>query len=150
MAFQSRTLWPWKAIVQIDLLRFDAISPGAARANSCHYGSNPKVTMTENHSKNSVFRILDAAINRAGEGIRVVEDYLRMVIADAHLALQLNSHIQNLAHQSQIIMNHISALVPDDHLYAVMACKSDRYFDHAIPRDDERKYHALHLHQISV
>jgi hypothetical protein len=27
MAFQSRTLRPWKAIVQIDLLRFDAISP---------------------------------------------------------------------------------------------------------------------------
>ena len=47
--------------------------------------------MTENHSENSVFRILDAAINRAGEGIRVVEDYLRMVIADAHLAQQLKT-----------------------------------------------------------
>ena len=47
--------------------------------------------MTQNHSENSVFRILDAAINRSGEGIRVVEDYLRMVIADAHLAKQLKT-----------------------------------------------------------
>lgn len=35
---------------------------------------------------NSIFRILDAAINRAAEGLRVVEDYLRMVISDAHLS----------------------------------------------------------------
>ena len=47
--------------------------------------------MTDNHLENSVFRILDAAINRAGEGIRVVEDYLRMVIADAHLAKRLKT-----------------------------------------------------------
>ena len=45
--------------------------------------------MTDDQSENSVFRILDAAINRAGEGLRVVEDYLRMVIADAHLSRQL-------------------------------------------------------------
>ena len=103
MAFQSRTLRPWKAIVQIDLLRFDAISLGAARANSCHYGSKPKVSMTENHSENSVFRILDAAINRAGEGIRVVEDYLRMVIADAHLAQQLKTLRHDLTEAVAII-----------------------------------------------
>ncbi|MGI9456518.1 MAG: thiamine phosphate synthase [Aeoliella sp.] len=33
----------------------------------------------------SVLRILDAAINRAAEGLRVVEDYLRMVAGDVHL-----------------------------------------------------------------
>lgn len=33
----------------------------------------------------STWRILDAAINRAGEGLRVVEDYARMVLADVHL-----------------------------------------------------------------
>ena len=50
--------------------------------------------MTENQPENSVFRILDAAINRASEGLRVVEDYLRKVIADAHLSSQL----KNLRH----------------------------------------------------
>ncbi len=40
-----------------------------------------------NHTpKSSLLRILDAAINRAGEGLRVVEDYLRMVRDDRHLA----------------------------------------------------------------
>jgi thiamine-phosphate pyrophosphorylase len=32
------------------------------------------------------FRILDAAANRAGEGLRVVEDYLRFALDDAHLS----------------------------------------------------------------
>lgn len=34
----------------------------------------------------SVLRLLDAALNRAGEGLRVVEDYLRMILDDGHLA----------------------------------------------------------------
>ncbi len=34
----------------------------------------------------AVWRILDAAANRAAEGIRVVEDYVRFVLDDAHLA----------------------------------------------------------------
>jgi thiamine-phosphate pyrophosphorylase len=45
--------------------------------------------MTDEQAENSVFRILDAAINRAGEGIRVVEDYARMVLGDAYLSGQL-------------------------------------------------------------
>lgn len=45
--------------------------------------------MTDKQAQISVFRILDAAINRAGEGIRVVEDYARMVLDDAHLSRQL-------------------------------------------------------------
>jgi thiamine-phosphate pyrophosphorylase len=36
-----------------------------------------------------IFRILDAAINRASEGLRVVEDYVRMVLDDAYLTEQL-------------------------------------------------------------
>lgn len=47
--------------------------------------------MPESQSETSVFRILDAAINRAGEGIRVVEDFLRMTIGDAYLAGRLKS-----------------------------------------------------------
>ncbi|MEX2139768.1 MAG: thiamine phosphate synthase [Pirellulales bacterium] len=33
----------------------------------------------------TVFRILDAAANRAGEGLRVIEDYLRFALDDGHL-----------------------------------------------------------------
>ena len=44
---------------------------------------------SENSDRSSVFRILDAAINRAGEGMRVVEDYVRMVVEDEHLSRQL-------------------------------------------------------------
>ncbi len=62
-------------------------------SNGCQSGSKWK-EMTENQAENSVFRILDAAINRAAEGLRVVEDYLRMVISDAHLSSQL----KNLRH----------------------------------------------------
>ena len=32
-----------------------------------------------------VLRIIDAAANRAGEGLRVIEDYLRFVLDDRHL-----------------------------------------------------------------
>ncbi|MFT5303630.1 MAG: thiamine-phosphate pyrophosphorylase [Mariniblastus sp.] len=45
--------------------------------------------MTDKQSNNSVIRILDASINRAGEGLRVVEDYVRMVLGDSHLATEL-------------------------------------------------------------
>ena len=59
--------------------------------------------MTDDHLENSVFRILDAAINRAGEGIRVVEDYLRMVIADAHLAERLKTLRHDLTEAVSLI-----------------------------------------------
>lgn len=41
-----------------------------------------------------VFRILDAAINRASEGLRVVEDFARMILEDVFLSRQL----KNLRH----------------------------------------------------
>jgi thiamine-phosphate pyrophosphorylase len=37
------------------------------------------------HDESGAFRILDAAANRAGEGLRVVEDYLRFILDDRHL-----------------------------------------------------------------
>ncbi len=45
--------------------------------------------MPQGEEKNSIFRILDAAHNRTGEGLRVVEDYVRMVLGDAFLSKQL-------------------------------------------------------------
>jgi thiamine-phosphate pyrophosphorylase len=44
-------------------------------------------------------RIIDAAINRASEGLRVVEDYARMVLNDAHLTERL----KRLRHRLQVV-----------------------------------------------
>jgi thiamine-phosphate pyrophosphorylase len=45
----------------------------------------------------SVFRIVDAALNRAGEGLRVVEDYVRFVVDDPFLTGQLKQLRHDLA-----------------------------------------------------
>ena len=46
----------------------------------------PSVTQTT-----GVLRVIDAAANRAREGLRVVEDYVRFVLDDAHLTEQLKT-----------------------------------------------------------
>ncbi|MBW3598061.1 MAG: thiamine phosphate synthase, partial [Planctomycetes bacterium] len=46
---------------------------------------------------NAVWRILDANANRAGEGLRVVEDYARFTLDDAHLARLLKELRHDLA-----------------------------------------------------
>ena len=50
--------------------------------------------MPENQPDASLYRVIDAAINRAGEGIRVVEDFMRLTLGDAHLS----SELKNLRH----------------------------------------------------
>ena len=45
--------------------------------------------MNDKHSEFSLFRILDAAINRTNEGLRVVEDYARLAIDDEFLSTEL-------------------------------------------------------------
>jgi thiamine-phosphate pyrophosphorylase len=42
-------------------------------------------------SPTPIYRILDAALNRAGEGLRVVEDYVRLVLDDPCLTAQLKA-----------------------------------------------------------
>ncbi len=54
---------------------------------------NPNNTNTEPEA--ATWRILDAALNRANEGLRVVEDYTRMVLDDRHLT----SLLKNLRHE---------------------------------------------------
>jgi thiamine-phosphate pyrophosphorylase len=49
----------------------------------------------------ATLRILDAALNRAGEGLRVVEDYLRMVLGDRHLAGRVKQLRHDLAEASK-------------------------------------------------
>lgn len=45
--------------------------------------------MNNKHSEFSLFRILDAALNRTNEGLRVVEDYARLAIDDEFLSTEL-------------------------------------------------------------
>ena len=53
----------------------------------------PTKIVTDSHPENestlAAFRVLDASINRASEGVRVVEDYTRMVLNDQYLSMQL-------------------------------------------------------------
>jgi thiamine-phosphate pyrophosphorylase len=53
----------------------------------------------DNVSQNSFFRIVDAAANRASEGLRVAEDVVRMHLDDRFLASQLKNLRHDLAEQ---------------------------------------------------
>jgi thiamine-phosphate pyrophosphorylase len=59
--------------------------------------------MEPEKTESSFLRILDASINRAGEGIRVVEDYVRMVVADPFLAGQLKQLRHDLVKATESI-----------------------------------------------
>jgi thiamine-phosphate pyrophosphorylase len=48
-------------------------------------------------SSTAVFRVLDASLNRAGEGLRVVEDYVRFVLDDPLLTEQAKALRHDLA-----------------------------------------------------
>lgn len=58
-----------------------------------------------NTEKSSVLRILDAAFNRTGEGLRVVEEYLRMVLDDGHLASVAKQLRHDVAHWVAMLPN---------------------------------------------
>ena len=50
-----------------------------------------------------ILRVLDAAANRAGEGLRVVEDYVRFVLDDRHLT----SLCKQLRHDLTAVLGHV-------------------------------------------
>ena len=56
-----------------------------------------KEALTSTSVPLGVWRVLDAAANRAGEGLRVVEDYARFVLDDRHLVEQLKAMRHELA-----------------------------------------------------
>lgn len=64
-----------------------------------------------------VYRILDAAINRASEGLRVVEDFARMTLADSHLSL--------LTKQLRHGLTQATSLLDKQHLLAARDTLSD-------------------------
>lgn len=86
----------WILRVMIDGDDVGSCQTGRIKARFCVFALRFRLiktlilsVMTFKHPETSVFRVLDAAINRAGEGIRVVEDYVRMQLGDAHLSIQL-------------------------------------------------------------
>jgi thiamine-phosphate pyrophosphorylase len=54
-------------------------------------------------SSTAVFRVLDASLNRAGEGLRVVEDYVRFVLDDPLLTEQAKALRHDLATAARLI-----------------------------------------------
>ena len=65
-----------------------------------HYREGHEV---ENHD---TLRILDAAANRAREGLRVLEDYVRFLLDDAHLSSRLKNWRHRLSHALRSIAPH--------------------------------------------
>ncbi|MES2791804.1 MAG: thiamine phosphate synthase [Planctomycetota bacterium] len=65
-----------------------------------HYREGHEV---ENHD---TLRILDAAANRAREGLRVLEDYVRFILDDAHLSSRLKNWRHQLSHALRSIAPH--------------------------------------------
>jgi len=65
----------------------------------------------------AVLRILDASSNRAQEGIRVVEDYVRFVLDDRHLT----ELCKNLRHDLAAVLGHI----PTEHRLAARETQAD-------------------------
>jgi thiamine-phosphate pyrophosphorylase len=57
-----------------------------------------------------IYRVLDASLNRAGEGLRVVEDYARFVLDDPFLTL----HLKELRHDFAAL----AARIPSDDRHA--------------------------------
>jgi thiamine-phosphate pyrophosphorylase len=68
-------------------------------------------------SRTATIRILDAALNRAGEGLRVVEDYVRLALDDAFLTGKLKQLRHDLA--------TAAAAIPSDDRHAARDTQQD-------------------------
>jgi thiamine-phosphate pyrophosphorylase len=64
---------------------------------SDEFSENPSVAPSDPTGQSDVLRILDANANRAAEGLRVVEEYLRFALDDAHLTALCKSLRHELA-----------------------------------------------------
>ena len=61
---------------------------------------------------NAHLRILDAALNRAGEGLRVVEDYVRFVLDDPFLTRQIKTLRHELSDSCRVNSRRRPSLHP--------------------------------------
>jgi len=85
------------------LRRGDAPLPHVAQTSrdgphdaGCQEGSQPSTEISPRDQVH-VLRVLDAALNRGREGLRVVEDYVRFVLDDVHLTDQMKRLRHDLA-----------------------------------------------------
>ena len=77
-----------------------------------------------------VLRLLDASANRLGEGLRVVEDYVRFVLDDAGLS----EACKELRHATRPLLNHL----PLEHRTAVRAVQDDVGTEIELPSEQAR------------
>lgn len=68
-------------------------------------------------SSTPVYRVLDASLNRAGEGLRVIEDFLRFVLDDPFLTTQAKSLRHDLA--------DLAATIPANDRHAARDTRAD-------------------------
>ena len=79
-----------------------AATQGASPASTS--GSPPPSSETRRADHLATLRVLDAALNRGREGLRVVEDYVRFVLDDAHLT----GRIKRLRHDLTAALSRVS------------------------------------------
>ncbi|MDA7979730.1 MAG: thiamine phosphate synthase [Pirellulales bacterium] len=91
------------------------VSDGAARSSQLELPSSPGQGSPP--PRMAVFRVLDAAINRALEGLRVLEDSARFLLNDANLTLAL----KDLRHG----VSGLAARLPQDALIAARDVPGD-------------------------
>jgi thiamine-phosphate pyrophosphorylase len=78
----------------------------------------------------AVLRILDASLNRAGEGLRVVEDYVRFQLDDVHLTEQFKQLRHDLA--------AVAAIFPLSERHAARDSLQDVGTDITTPTEQQR------------
>jgi len=77
-------------------VRMTAGETGESNSNSC-------ISTFFGGTQNDLLRVLDAAANRAREGLRVLEDFVRFTLDDAHLSRLLKSS----RHELTLVMKQI-------------------------------------------
>ena len=93
---------PWKSrFISCTVIKGRPVPPETAELAGPPPGGGPRPgadrrAVGEN-AEIHLLRIIDAAANRAREGLRVVEDYVRFALDDRHLTEQLKRLRHNLA-----------------------------------------------------
>ena len=75
----------------------DTLESGESQPSTVHHPSTSAPQPSTLNPQPATLRILDAAANRAREGLRVVEDYTRFILNDAHLSRLLKEIRHELA-----------------------------------------------------
>ena len=88
-------------VANIDIADIDAVDIAAEIAAEppapAHAAANERRAEPPVSERSSVWRILDAAANRAGEGLRVIEDFVRFALDDRFLTTQCKTLRHDLA-----------------------------------------------------